>query len=104
MEKKEAAETAEANKAAQGAEPAEVPTWEEAAEAEGCFEELLPEDLDPEFGEAEFDEGDGMLDADAHELLKSVFHSSSKLRLTSTARASKSHRNTSFIKEYCHRV
>ena len=29
--------------------------------------------LDPEFGEAEFDEGDGMLDADAHELLKSVF-------------------------------
>ena len=32
-----------------------------------------PEDLDPEFGEAEFDEGDGMLDADAHELLKSVF-------------------------------
>ena len=80
MEKKEAAETAEANKAAQGAqptaqgaEPAEVPTWEEAAEAEGCFAELPPEDLDPEFGEAEFDEGDGMLDADAHELLKSVF-------------------------------
>ena len=73
MEKKEAAETAEANKAAQGAEPAEVPTWEEAAEAEGCFEELPPEDLDPEFGEAEFDEGDGMLDADAHELLKTVF-------------------------------
>ena len=49
------------------------PTWEEAAEAEGCFEELPPEDLDPEFGEAEFDEGDGMLDADAHELLKNVF-------------------------------
>ena len=73
MEKKEAAETAEANKAAQEAEPAEVPTWEEAAEAEGCFEELPPEDLDPEFGEAEFDEGDGMLDADTHELLKSVF-------------------------------
>ena len=70
MEKKEAAETAEANK---GAEPAEVPTWEEAAEAEGCFEELPPEDLDPEFGEAEFDEGDDMLDADAHELLKNVF-------------------------------
>ena len=64
---------AEANKAAQGAEPAEVPTWEEAAEAEGCFEELPPEDLDPEFGEAEFDEGDGMLDADARELLKNVF-------------------------------
>ena len=73
IKKKEAAETAEANKAAQGAEPAEVPTWEEAAEAEGCFEELPPEDLDPEFGEAEFDEGDGMLDADAHELLKNVF-------------------------------
>ena len=73
MEKKEPVEIAEADKAAQGAEPAEVPFWEEAAEAEGCFAELPPEDLDPEFGEAEFDEGDGMLDADAHELLKNVF-------------------------------
>ena len=73
MKKKEAAKRAEANKAAERAEPAKVLTWEEAAEAEGCFEELLPEDLDPEFGEAEFDEGDGMLDADAHELLKNVF-------------------------------